>query len=64
MPTTAAILDRAADTAAAHGLRAYDAVQLASAIVARTADPDLTSFACFDDRLSDAARIEGFTTIP
>lgn len=58
------ILDRAAHTTAVHGLRAYDAIQLATAVVARAADPDLTTFACFDERLADAARLEGFTTIP
>ncbi len=64
VPPNESILDRAAHAAAVHGLRAYDAIQLATAIVARAADPDLTAFACFDERLGDAARREGFTTIP
>lgn len=49
-----AVLDDAAARAAAHGLRAYDAVQLASAISARAADPDCDAFACFDDELRGA----------
>lgn len=64
VPPNEEILDRAAHTTAVHGLRAYDAIQLATAVVARAADPDLTTFACFDERLADAARLEGFTTIP
>jgi uncharacterized protein len=58
------VLDRAAQAAALHGLRAYDAIQLATAAVARAADPDIATFACFDLRLAHAARIEGFATIP
>ena len=54
------ILDMAALTAARHPLRAYDAVQLASALAAREASPDVTEFACFDEALADAARAEGF----
>lgn len=64
VPVGDAVLDRAAQAAAIHGLKAYDAIQLATAIVARSADPDLTSMACFDQQLSTAARREGFTTIP
>jgi hypothetical protein len=55
-----AILERAARHAAAHGLRGYEAVQLATAVAARGADPDLDTFACFDRRLRDAAAVEGF----
>jgi uncharacterized protein len=58
------ILDLAALSAARHPLRAYDAVQLASALAARAASPDLTCFVCFDDTLADAARAEGFTPRP
>ncbi|MGH2961962.1 MAG: type II toxin-antitoxin system VapC family toxin [Solirubrobacterales bacterium] len=60
----AAVLDGAASLLAAHGLRAYDAVQLASALAAREADPDCESFACFDHELRDAASASGFTLIP
>lgn len=60
MPT----LDAAAARAAAHGLRAYDAVQLASAITVREADEDCASVACFDRYLRDAAAACGFALIP
>jgi predicted nucleic acid-binding protein len=58
---TDAILGEAARSVARHPLRAYDAIQLASALVARSADEDLTEFACFDEALASAARAEGFT---
>lgn len=54
------VLEAAAREVALHPLRGYDAVQLAAALVARSADPDLGTFACFDVRLADAARAEGF----
>ncbi|MDR2454074.1 MAG: type II toxin-antitoxin system VapC family toxin [Bifidobacteriaceae bacterium] len=57
---TPEILDQAARLAAAHGLRAYDAVQLATALAVRQADPDCDVFACFDHQLSEAAIREGF----
>jgi uncharacterized protein len=41
-----------------HGLRGYDAVQLAAALHARSGEGDLL-FACFDQRLNDAAAREG-----
>jgi hypothetical protein len=53
------ILDEAARSVARHPLRAFHAVQLASALAARAADPELTTFACFDESLADAARAEG-----
>lgn len=46
-----------------HPLAAYDAVQLATAIAVRTADPH-TAFACFDTRLRKAAAREGFEIVP
>ena len=46
-----------------HGLRAYDAVQLASAMLARDADPSLDTFACSDRKLGTAARREGFSPL-
>ncbi len=54
------VLDQAASSAAAHGLRAYDAVQLACALAARGADPEVDVFLCFDAGLRDAAGREGF----
>jgi uncharacterized protein len=58
------ILDLAARSSARHPLRAFDAVQLASALAARAASPDVTDFACFDQALADAARAEGFMVRP
>ena len=58
------VLDAAARLAAVHGLRAYDAVQLASARAARAADGDCTTFAAYDSRLRAAAAAEGFTPFP
>lgn len=54
------ILEGASRSVAVHGLRAYDAIQLSSAVAARAADPDLDQFACFDEDLGGAARVEGF----
>jgi len=58
------ILDEAARQVAAHGLRAYDAIQLASGVAARRADPDCLGFACFDEELRAAAAAEGFQLVP
>jgi predicted nucleic acid-binding protein len=57
MATAANLLARA-------DLRAADAIQLASAVVAREVGREVTAFAAFDSRLRDAAAIEGFTLIP
>lgn len=61
---TAGILDEAARLCAAHGLRAYDAVQLSSALAARRADESCTAFAVFDRALRGAAAAEGFDLVP
>jgi hypothetical protein len=58
------VLEIAARSVARHSLRAFDAVQLASALTARAVDASLASFACFDDTLAGAARAEGFTLVP
>jgi predicted nucleic acid-binding protein len=58
------VLDSAAELAAVHGLRAYDAVQLASARAAADADPGCDSFVCFDAELRAAAARAGFTLLP
>jgi len=60
---TEPILEEAARSVARHPLRAFDAIQLASALVARAADSSLTGFACFDETLADAARAEGFSLV-
>lgn len=58
------VLDFAARLAAVHSLRAYDAVQLASALSAAEADPDCHSFVCFDEDLRAAAARAGFALVP
>jgi len=61
---TEPVLIAAAQEAARHALRAYDAVQLASALAVRAADPRCGAFACFDVDLRRAASREGFTVVP
>ncbi|MDR1295349.1 MAG: type II toxin-antitoxin system VapC family toxin [Bifidobacteriaceae bacterium] len=61
---TPAILDAAARATGIHGLRAYDAVHLATAAAVRTADPQCSHFACFNNDLRVAALREGFTPLP
>jgi hypothetical protein len=45
-----------------HPLRASDAVQLASALALRQQTSSAPLFVCYDQRLSEAARAEGFET--
>ena len=47
-----------------HGLRAYDAVQLASALAAQTADKQCDTIAAFDTDLRRAAAAEGLALLP
>lgn len=56
-----ALLRNAAALAARHSLRAYDAVQLAAALLVREAE-DIV-FACWDDELAAAARVEGLAEL-
>lgn len=60
---TTAVLDRAAALVARHGLRAYDGVQLASAVMAREAVGGTVTFAAFDHGLCEAAAREGFALL-
>ncbi|MGR6966022.1 type II toxin-antitoxin system VapC family toxin [Geodermatophilus sp. URMC 61] len=62
--TTVALLEEAAQMCAVHGLRAYDAVQLASAAGARAALPGCDTVAAFDRQLRSAAAAEGFDLVP
>jgi predicted nucleic acid-binding protein len=57
---TTSILDDAAQLAGIHGLRAYDAVQLASACSSLREVPEGVLFAAFDQALLAAAAREGF----
>ena len=61
---TDVVLDQAARMAATHGLRAYDAVQLASAVAARGRSEEAARFAAFDRHLRVAATDEGFLPVP
>jgi predicted nucleic acid-binding protein len=61
---TEAVLVAAALEAARHALRAYDAVQLASALAVRALDPRCSQFACFDLDLRRAASRAGFLLVP
>ncbi|MFE9243372.1 type II toxin-antitoxin system VapC family toxin [Nocardiopsis sp. NPDC006938] len=61
---TAEILEEAVRLTAVHGLRAYDAMQLATAKAVRSADPGCTSCAVFDKGLRAAAAMEGFSPLP
>jgi predicted nucleic acid-binding protein len=62
--TTEPVLVAGAREAAHHALRAYDAVQLASALAPRELDPRCSHFACFDTELRRAASREGFVLVP
>lgn len=57
------VLTRAAELVGVHGLRAYNAVQLATAILFRETVGNRVSFAVFDVELSEAAAREGFAII-
>ena len=46
-----------------HPLRAADAFQLGSALTAAADHPDVIDVVCSDDRLSAAARLEGFRVL-
>lgn len=59
-----AVRSRAIRLLRAHPLRAADALQLAAALVVSEERPESLSFVSLDDRLSDAARKEGFPVLP
>ena len=67
VPVTDTLLTRAERLAWKHGLRAYDAVQLAAALVCEETITKLNEsvlFGCFDDELTAAANDEGLRTWP
>ena len=59
-----AVVAEAACAVARHPLRAYDSVQLASALVVRQTLGSLEGFAAFDKGLRAAAAAEGITLVP
>ena len=58
------VLEHAAELLAVYPLSSGDAIQLASALAARDADPGCRTFACFDGRLRDAAAKSGLELLP
>lgn len=46
-----------------HNMRAADSLQLSAALIAANHDPTTLEMVCFDNRLTLAARREGFTVI-
>src|SRR5689334_15897338 len=64
MPIAEAVVERSLACVRRHRLRGADAVHLASALVAREADPALTTMAVFDHRLREAASAEGLALLP
>lgn len=58
------IVRRAVESVSRHALRAYDAVQLATAWVARDVVGAVDAFVVFDRALRQAALIEGFRLVP
>jgi predicted nucleic acid-binding protein len=61
---TGDIVAYAARLCAVHPLRAYDALQLASALTVAALDPSVTTLAAFDRTLRRAAAVEGLALIP
>jgi predicted nucleic acid-binding protein len=63
VPVSNLIFQVAARLTGVHGLRAYDAVQLATAQLTRSTDPECRTFVAFDKNLGSAAAAEGFRLI-
>ena len=64
LPIVDAVLVRSLVCVRQHRLRAADALQLASALMVREADPAADTMAVFDRRLRAAARTEGLALLP
>jgi predicted nucleic acid-binding protein len=58
---TVAVVDAAAHLVGVHGLRAYEAMQLASALSVADAVPEGVDFLAYDGALTAAAAAEGLT---
>jgi predicted nucleic acid-binding protein len=58
------LLAAAASLLGIHPLRAYDAVQLATAMAVQGVDPSFRGFVCFDTALRGAAETQGLAVIP
>jgi predicted nucleic acid-binding protein len=64
VPVSELIVKVAVRLTGVHGLRAHDAMQLATAQLAKSADPECRTFAAFDKALRAAAVGEGFALLP
>ncbi len=64
LPVADAVIARSLQCVRRHRLRGADAVQLASALLAREADPGVDTMAVFDRRLRTAAVAEGLALLP
>ena len=64
LPISAGIVEHAAAIAQQHGLRAYDAIHLASALAWEDVTGDEVVFACYDENLAKAAGQEGLQVWP
>ena len=64
VPADARVLDSAANLVASHGLRAYDAIHLSTALAVRRILPECASIVVFDTSLRSAAISEGFELVP
>jgi predicted nucleic acid-binding protein len=64
LPVSAGIVEHAAAIAQQHGLRAYDAIHLASALAWGDVIGDEVIFACYSQNLAKAAEQEGLQVWP
>jgi predicted nucleic acid-binding protein len=64
LPVAQGVIERSFACVRRHRLRGADAVQLASALLAREAEPAVVDMAVFDQRLRVAASTEGFALLP
>jgi uncharacterized protein len=64
MPVSDAVVARSLPCVRRHRLRGADALQLASVLMARDADPLVDTMAVFDRRLRAAASAEGLALLP
>lgn len=64
LPVTDAVVARSLECVRRHHLRGADAIQLASALIARDADAGVDTMAAFDRRLRAAAGAESMALLP
>ncbi|MBV9414369.1 MAG: type II toxin-antitoxin system VapC family toxin [Solirubrobacterales bacterium] len=64
LPVAPQVVARSLECVRRHRLPSADAVQLASALLARDAAPEVSAMVVFDQRLRGAASAEGFRLLP